>query len=186
MWKYKNRKHICPDCLSDYKRTREGRKAKKEKKYNIHAKWGKSYWPVYIYCEDKTRKCRRHHLIAIAHSSKRRALKLNAFPLWANTEKIKQIYLERIEKEFRTGKKYHVDHIVPLQGRNVCGFHVEYNLQILPASVNNKKSNKFNPINFNSLSDGKDTVGTGSVFVQPRTHGTPSGLRPCTGLSGAD
>ena len=41
--------------------------------------------------------------------------------------------------------KYHVDHIVPLQGQLVSGFHHEDNLQILTAKDNHEKSNKFIP-----------------------------------------
>ena len=67
--------------------------------------------------------------------AKRRAEKLSATPKWANLEKIK-------EKYKNCPKGYHVDHYFPLQGKNVCGLHVENNLQYLTAEQNISKGNK--------------------------------------------
>jgi hypothetical protein len=69
------------------------------------------------------------------HSAKRRASQLNATPKFADLNKIKEIYKN-------CPKGYVVDHIVPLQGKEVCGLHVEWNLQYLTPSQNSSKSNK--------------------------------------------
>jgi len=65
----------------------------------------------------------------------RRATKLNATPKFANIKKIKEIYKN-------CPKGFHVDHIIPLKNKLVCGLHVEWNLQYLPAKENLSKSNK--------------------------------------------
>jgi len=78
------------------------------------------------------------------HHAKRRAKTKEATPLWANQKYMKLFYSLAKEEEKRLGIKLHVDHIVPLHGRNVCGLHNEFNLQILPATINLQKRNKWN------------------------------------------
>lgn len=66
---------------------------------------------------------------------KRYTAKLLRIPVYANLEAIKQIYIN-------CPKGYEVDHIIPLQGKLVSGFHHENNLQYLTKSQNCKKNNK--------------------------------------------
>lgn len=71
-----------------------------------------------------------------ARCAKHKAQKLLRTPSWADLSAISKFY-----KECPEG--YEVDHIVPLRGKNVSGFHILENLQYLPANVNRKKSNLF-------------------------------------------
>jgi 5-methylcytosine-specific restriction endonuclease McrA len=80
-----------------------------------------------------------------AYSNKRRALKLKATPKWLTSEHFKQIesfyWLAQLQYEL-TDTKYHVDHIIPLKGKTVCGLHVPWNLQILTVRDNLTKGNR--------------------------------------------
>lgn len=76
-----------------------------------------------------------------------RAALLNAMPWWVSQEEIKAIFKAARPEMEATGEKLHVDHIIPLQGHSVCGLHVPWNLQILPASVNQSKGNRMPDFN---------------------------------------
>jgi hypothetical protein len=77
-----------------------------------------------------------------ADTQARHAAKLRATPAWADLKAIEKFYIEAKRLEKQDGIKRHVDHIVPLRGKKVCGFHVQNNLQILTAEENQKKLNK--------------------------------------------
>jgi hypothetical protein len=89
-----------------------------------------------------------HKEQSTAHTAKRRATKLNQTPKWVGKEELLQIsnlYKEASRLTKQTGILYHVDHIVPLQNLLVAGFHCLVNLQILPASENMSKGNRWWP-----------------------------------------
>lgn len=82
----------------------------------------------------------------IFRANQYRARKLKATPPWLSKEQkdeIKRFYWLSQDLKAVTGETYHVDHIVPLQGENVCGLNVPWNLQILPADVNIRKKNHY-------------------------------------------
>lgn len=113
-------------------RTAEWRKSNREKFLQSMKNW-----------RDKNKARQGQHGMAY------NAGKLNATPSWL-TEKQRNemvdVYKERVElNELHGSNSYHVDHIVPLQGKNVCGLHVPWNLQILSKSENISKGNRDYP-----------------------------------------
>lgn len=75
------------------------------------------------YDRDNTR--RRMHLIS-----------------WFYYKELKSIYAEARRKTRETGILYVVDHIWPIKGKNSCGLHVPWNLQIITGAENDSKGNK--------------------------------------------
>ena len=64
-------------------------------------------------------------------------------PLWADKNKIKELYKLAQIKTKETGFSWHVYHIIPLQGELVSGLHVSNNLQVISGIDNIKKHNKY-------------------------------------------
>ena len=83
---------------------------------------------------------------ANALNAKRNLAKKHRLPAWLtdnNKKQIKIMYMLASSLTKITGISWHVDHIIPLQGKNVSGLHIPENLQVIPAIENIKKRNKF-------------------------------------------
>lgn len=114
----------------------------------LNQKTRSSKW--YLINKEKQKEVKAKYLeekryIVYAINANRRARKKRASVLWSDKNKIKQIYLDSILISKTTGIKHHVDHIVPLKSKFVCGLHNEFNLMIITEEDNLKKGNLFWP-----------------------------------------
>ena len=78
-------------------------------------------------------------------NAKRRAAKLQATPAWADEFLLSEAYELAQLRSKATGVVHHVDHIVPLRGKTVCGLHCEFNVRVIPGKENLRKSNRHWP-----------------------------------------
>jgi hypothetical protein len=81
--------------------------------------------------------------VARARASEARTLRLARRVAWANAAAIASFHREAELLTENTGRLHVVDHIIPLRGRTVSGLDVETNLRVVEASVNARKTNKW-------------------------------------------
>ncbi len=94
-----------------------------------------------------------------ALEAKRQISKIQATPKNLTKDQlleIDKIYDQTVKISAETGILHHVDHIVPIQGKNVSGLHVPWNLQTLTAADNSKKKNSFD-FTYDNLSWSKNS-----------------------------
>lgn len=106
---------------------------------NHLTKYGKSY-RLSQNREHRTLNSEKYALV----DANKRANRLKRSVKWANKEAIQRFYNQARGLTLLTNEKYHVDHVIPLQGKAVCGLHNEFNLQVIPAAENLTKGSKFN------------------------------------------
>lgn len=81
-----------------------------------------------------------------AMDAKRRASMLQRTPKWLSKSELLRIeclYSLASMLNKHGVESWHVDHIIPLQGKNVSGLHVYSNLRVLPGSENLAKGNRY-------------------------------------------
>jgi hypothetical protein len=151
-WYEANAKSIRQVKLTAYYADRERKNAVSKKWKQDNRSQVTEYWQQYarknasrIVAYRRTYYAENRELY-LAHAQARRAACAQATPPWFDedmTWAVRQAYQLAALRQKMLGGKWHVDHQVPLRGKDVCGLHVPWNLQVIPASENIRKYNKF-------------------------------------------
>lgn len=96
--------------------------------------------------KDNVKKWSKNNPVKIlAHTRKQQIKRLMRSPKWLTEDDhwmIEQSYELAALRTKMFGFSWHVDHILPLQGKTVSGLHVPTNLQVIPAVDNIRKGNR--------------------------------------------
>lgn len=85
---------------------------------------------------------RRREILKFTAEQRKYALEW-ATPDWVDNKAIKAIYAECKQRTLETGIKHEADHIIPIQGKRVCGLHVPWNLRVITKAANARKHCRF-------------------------------------------
>ena len=156
-YKAKNLEKIrLKDSIYAYKNKEKIAKQRKQREKENRIKFGRPQ-PESFYSENMvksrnrlTTEWRRKNLekariLSAYCSAKRKAAKIRATPSWCIDFIIREAYQLAANRTKIFGFAWHVDHIVPLQNKIVCGLHAHTNIQVIPKLVNLKKGNSIWP-----------------------------------------
>lgn len=139
--RYKNNKEKIKACARKFReehresvneKDRERGRKRRMSRPDLEKRYQKNY-----YARSRDRKLASNRALRIKRE--------RCVPAWLSPEQleeIKKFYWLAKDLQVITGEVYQVDHIVPLQGKTVCGLHVPWNLQVLPRDINIRKANK--------------------------------------------
>jgi len=119
------------------------RKANKEKIRAMKAAWNERN-PDKVLIHRQTAKG-KYKAQKNADTAIRRSSMRMRTPKWLSQDDLWMIEQAYELAQFRAkifGFAWHVDHIVPLQGKTVSGLHVPWNIQVIPGVLNVKKGNR--------------------------------------------
>ena len=138
---------------------RAWRKANPDKRREQHKRYAKKHADVLRAKQTRWKKANPEKVAAfsrktrlkckariLANKAKYRASKRNRTPIWVDKEHlwiIKQAYELALLRAKLFGFEWHVDHIIPLNGKIVSGLHVIENLQVIPGTESLLKNNKY-------------------------------------------
>jgi len=134
----------CKECNNEYAKKRRLNKDIKAKDSDKKKQWylrNKQRIVANIRIWVKNNRARSN-----ATKKKYELAKTKRTPAW-----LTPVDFERIETQYKLAEiltklhnePWHVDHVIPLQGKKVSGLHVPSNLQVIKGGNNCSKSNKF-------------------------------------------
>ena len=94
---------------------------------------------------EKAAWARRNAARVLGWTRQRQLAKIKRTPAWLTDDEhwmIEQAYELAALRTKMFGVAWHVDHVLPLQGKTVSGLHTPYNMQVILGSENCRKGNR--------------------------------------------